>query len=88
MFIACACSATFDPDNMKKSSVPQHLPVALPPLLVADRVEATNNSHLGRLMATFAGTLSSMISYGTTGESLPSEMEAKRDMIGDELTIA
>ena len=38
---------------MKKSSVPPHLPVALPPL-VADYVEATNSSDLERLMATFA----------------------------------
>jgi hypothetical protein len=53
MFIACACPATFEHDTMKKSSFPPHLPVALPPL-VADYVEATNNSNLERLMATFA----------------------------------
>src|ERR1700739_74603 len=57
---------------MMKSSVPPNAPVALPPL-VAAYVEATNSFDLERLLATFPRTLSSMISYGTTGESPPSE---------------
>jgi hypothetical protein len=87
MFIACACSATFEPDTMKKSSVPPHLPVALPPL-VADYVEATNNSDLERLMATFAeDALVNDQLRDYWGKPNIREW-AKRDIIGDELRMS
>jgi hypothetical protein len=88
MFIACACSATFEPYSMKKSSVPPHLPAAFHPSLVADYVEATNNFHLKRLMVTFAedallnGQLRDYWGKPTF------RAWAKRDIIRDELTMS
>jgi hypothetical protein len=65
-------SSTFEPGTMTTSSVPPSAPVALPPL-VAAYVEATNNFDLEGLIALSPRTRSSMTSYGTTGESRPSE---------------
>src|SRR5580658_2938053 len=86
MFIARACSATLEPDTMKKPSVPPHLPVALPPL-VADYVEATNNSDLERLMATFAEDALVNDQLRDYWGKLAIREWAKRDIIGERLTM-
>ena len=57
-----------------------------PPTLVAAYVEATNNFDLERLMATFA-ELSSMTSYETIGGKPAIREWAKRDIIGERLTM-
>jgi hypothetical protein len=87
MFIACACSTTFEPDTMKKSSAPPHFPVARPPI-AADYIEATNNSNLERLMATF--TEDALVNDQLRDYwGKPTIREwAKRDIIGDELTMS
>jgi hypothetical protein len=88
MFIACACSATFELDTMNKSSVPPHLPVAALPPLVADYVEATNNSYLERLMATLAeDALVNDQLRNYWGKPTIREWP-KRDIIADELTMS
>jgi hypothetical protein len=81
------CSATFEPATMKKSSVSPHFPVALPPLVV-DYVEATNNSDLERLMAAFAeDALVNDQSRDYWGKPNIREW-AKRDMVGNGLTMS
>ena len=71
---------------MVKSSVPPNAPVALPPL-VAAYVDATNSFDLERLMATFAeDALVNDQLQDYWGK--PSIIEwAKRDIIGERLTM-
>ena len=71
---------------MMKSSVPRNAPVALPPL-VAAYVEATNSFDLERLLSTF-------VENALVNDQLrdywgkPAIREwAKRDIIGDRLTM-
>ena len=71
---------------MKKSSVPPNPPVALPPL-VAAYVEATNSFDLERLMATFAeDALVNDQLRDYWGKPAITEW-AKRDIIGESLTM-
>jgi hypothetical protein len=69
-----------------KSSVPLNAPVAIPPL-VATFVEATNSFDLERLLATFAeNALVNDQLRDYWGKPAITEW-AKRDIIGDRLTI-
>jgi hypothetical protein len=71
---------------MMKSSVPLNAPVALPPL-VAAYVEATNSFDLDRLMATFAeAALVNDQLRDYWGKPAIREW-AKRDTIGERLTM-
>jgi len=76
----------FEADTMVKSSVPPNAPVALPPL-VAAYVDATNSFDPERLMATFAeDALVNDQLRDYWGK--PSIREwAKRDIIGERLTM-
>jgi hypothetical protein len=86
MFVVCNCPASFEPDTMMKSSVPPNAPVALPPL-VAAYVEATNNFDLERLMATFAeDALVNDQLRDYWGKPAIGEW-ARRDIIGERLTM-
>jgi hypothetical protein len=76
----------FEPDTMVKSFVPQNAPVALPPLLAA-YVEATNSLDLERLLATFAeDALVNDQLRDHWGKPAITEW-AKRDIIGERLTM-
>jgi hypothetical protein len=78
--------APFEPDTMVKSFVPQNAPVALPPLLAA-YVEATNSLDLERLLATFAeDALVNDQLRDYWGKPAITEW-AKRDIIGERLTM-
>jgi hypothetical protein len=78
--------APFEPDTMVKSFVPQNAPVALPPLLAA-YVEATNSLDLERLLATFAeDALVNDQLRDHWGKPAITEW-AKRDIIGERLTM-
>jgi hypothetical protein len=71
---------------MMKSPVPPNSPVALPPL-VATYVEATNSFDLERLMVTFADdALVNDQLRDYWGKSAITEW-AKRDIIGESLTM-
>jgi hypothetical protein len=86
MFVARDCPPSFEPDIMMKSSVPPSTPVALPPL-VAAYVEATNSFDLERLLATFAeDALVNDQLRDYWGKSDIREW-AKRDIIGERLTM-
>ena len=86
MFVACNCLASFEPDTMMKSSVPPNAAVALPPL-VAAYVEATNRFDLERLLATFAeDALVNDQLRDYWGKPAIREW-AKRDIIGERLTM-
>ena len=76
----------FEVDTMVKSSVPPNAPVALPPM-VAAYVDATNSFDPERLMATFAeDALVNDQLRDYWGK--PSIREwAKRDIIGERLTM-
>ena len=86
MLVACNCQASFEPDPTMKSSVPPNAPVALPPL-VAAYVEATNSFDLERLMSTFAeDALVNDQLRDYWGKPTIREW-AKRDIIGERLTM-
>jgi hypothetical protein len=80
------CVQLSRPDTMTKSSVRPNAPVALPPL-VAAYVEATNTFDLERLMATFAeDALVNDQLRDYWGKQAIREW-AKRDIIGERLTM-
>ena len=86
MFVARNCPVPFEPDAMMKSSDPPNAPAALPPL-VAAYVEATNSFDLERLMATFAeDALVNDQLRDYWGKPTIREW-AKRDIIGERLTM-
>ena len=87
MFVACNCPVPFEPDTpMMKSSVPPNAPVTLPPL-VAAYVQATNSFDLERLMVTFAeDALVNDQLRDYWGKPAIAEW-AKRDIIGERLTM-
>ena len=80
------CVATYEPDRMMKSSVPPNTPVALPPL-VAAYVEATNSFDLERLMATFAEDALVNDQLRDYWGKPAITGWAKRDIIGERLTM-
>jgi hypothetical protein len=86
MFVARNCPAAFEPDTMTKSSVPPNPLVALPPL-VAAYVEATNSFDLERLMATFAEDALVNDQLRDYWGKLAIREWAKRDIIGERLTM-
>jgi hypothetical protein len=86
MLLACNCAEAFGPDTMMKSSAPPNASVDLPPL-VAAYVEATNSFDLERLMATFAeDALVNDQLRDYWGKPTIREW-AKRDIIGERLTM-
>ena len=86
MFVASNCRARCEADTMINSSVPPNAPVLLPPLLAA-YVEATNSFDLERLMATFADdALVNDQLRDYWGKPAIREW-AKRDIIGERLTM-
>jgi hypothetical protein len=86
MFVARNCPAAFEPDTMTKSSVAPNPLVALPPL-VAAYVEATNSFDLERLMATFAEDALVNDQLRDYWGKLAIREWAKRDIIGERLTM-
>jgi hypothetical protein len=86
MSVARNYPTPFEPDTMIKSFVPPNIPTSLPPL-VADFVEATNCFDLDRLIATFAeDALVNDQLRDHWGKPAIREW-AKRDIIGDRLTM-
>jgi hypothetical protein len=86
MLVARNCAAAFEPNTMMKTSDPPNTPVALPPL-AATYVEATNSFDLERLLATFAeDALVNDQLRDYWGKSDIREW-AKRDIIGERLTM-
>jgi hypothetical protein len=86
MLLACNCAKAFGPDTMMKSFAPPNASVDLPPL-VAAYVEATNSFDLERLMATFAeDALVNDQLRDYWGKPTIREW-AKRDIIGERLTM-
>ena len=85
MIVARNCPASFEPDTMMKSSVPPNA-AALPPL-VAAYVEATNSFDLERLLTAFAeDALVNDQLRDYWGKPAIREW-AKRDIIGERLTM-
>src|SRR5271167_4657322 len=86
MFATCNCSLPLESSTVTKSSVPPNAPVALP-TLVAAYVEATNSFDLERLMSTFAeDALVNDQLRDYWGKPTIREW-AKRDIIGERLTM-
>ena len=86
MFVVSNCPALFEPDTTMESSVPPNAPIALPPLGAA-YVDATNSFDLERLMATFAeDALVNDQLRDYWGKPAIREW-AKRDIIGERLTM-
>src|SRR5271168_225534 len=86
MFVTCNCSLPLESETVTKSSVPPNAPVALP-TLVAAYVEATNSFDLERLMSTFAeDALVNDQLRDYWGKPTIREW-AKRDIIGERLTM-
>src|ERR1700691_3863786 len=86
MFVTYNCSLPLESDSMTKSSVPPNAPAALP-TLVAAYVEATNSFDLERLMSTFAeDALVNDQLRDYWGKPTIREW-AKRDIIGERLTM-
>jgi hypothetical protein len=78
--------SSFELDTMMKSSVPPSAPVALPPL-VATYVEATNSFDPKRLLATFAEDALVNDQLRDYWGKLAIREWAKRDIIGERLTM-
>jgi hypothetical protein len=86
MVVDCNCPTPCGAETMTKSTLPPNAPVGLPPL-VAAYVEATNSFDLERLMATFAeDALVNDQLRDYWGKPAIKEW-AKRDIIGEKLTM-